>query len=153
VETDPDGGTGFGFSGSLGSFTLNDDQSTGACFDPGTYAVTLSSVPDNWHLTDISCTDPSGGTTSSLTTSSATVGIEADDDVVCVFTSALVAVAGAVETATPTVVVLPAAGTPSEGGDLSWGTFAGVVAALAGATLLYGGIRLKSVRSRSQGRR
>jgi hypothetical protein len=148
VETDPDGGAGFGFSGSLGSFTLNDDQSTGACFDPGSYVVTLSSVPDNWRLTDITCTDATGGTTSNLTTASATAGIESDDDVVCVFTSALTAVAGAA--ATPTVVVLPAAGTPSEGGNLSWGTFAGVVAALAGATLLYGGIRLKSLRSRSQ---
>ena len=61
-QTDPDGGTGFSFTGtgfpagcSLDSFTLDDDEQE-SCdnLEPGTYVITESDVA-GWDLTDISC--------------------------------------------------------------------------------------------------
>jgi uncharacterized repeat protein (TIGR01451 family) len=61
-QTEPDGGTGFDFTGTgfptgcdLDSFTLDDDgQQSCANLEPGTYIITESDVAD-WDLTNISC--------------------------------------------------------------------------------------------------
>ena len=54
-ETDPDGGTGFQFTGDLGDFDLDDDESvTFSDLVPGEYDV-IEIVPDGWELVDVSC--------------------------------------------------------------------------------------------------
>src|SRR3990170_4238634 len=74
-----------------------DDDSDGALpnmrsFDLvfGTYTVTELGPPSPWKLTDISCTDPSGGTSDSGST--ATIGLASAETVECKFTNTKAAV-------------------------------------------------------------
>jgi hypothetical protein len=62
-ETDPDNGTGFNFSGDLGSFTLDDDESETFYKSLGWYNVT-ESVPSGWDLDSVVCT---GGYSENIT--------------------------------------------------------------------------------------
>ncbi len=80
-ETDPDGGTGFNFSGDLGCFTLNDDGSKS--FDDlaaGDYDVT-ESVPADWELDSVECT---GGDSTAIT-NGVTIYLDAGEHVTCTF--------------------------------------------------------------------
>jgi hypothetical protein len=51
---------------------------------PGTYTV-MESVPTGWNVTDLSCSDPSGG--SSATGDTATIDLAAGETVTCTFTN------------------------------------------------------------------
>ena len=81
-ETDPDGGSGFNFSGSLGYFTLNDNGSRS--FDnlaAGDYNVT-ESVPTDWELDSVECTGDSTSIANGVT-----IHLDAGEHVTCTFTN------------------------------------------------------------------
>jgi hypothetical protein len=80
------GGQMFAFAGSLGAFSLTGGQSsTIPNPGPGTYAVTEGALPPGWHLTDITCVDPDGGSTFNLATSTASIDVDAGEHVTCTF--------------------------------------------------------------------
>ena len=83
-ETNPDGGTGFDFSGDLGSFSLDDGGSR--MFSnllPDDYDVT-EAVPSGWDLDSVVCTggdsDPIGN--------GVRVHLDPGEQIVCTFTNA-----------------------------------------------------------------
>ncbi len=89
-QTDPAGGTGFGFSGSdlpgtgNDTFSLDDDGLKTISDTPtGTYHVS-EDAKDGWSLTDITCIDPDGGSTDSG--SVATIDVDAGETVHCTYT-------------------------------------------------------------------
>jgi len=97
-ESNPDGGTGFVFSGTGfsstcgldGSFTLDDNDSAGTSFIdcdvlPGPYTV-QETDPNGHIISDINCVGTQDFTE---TADSITVNLIADDMVVCTFTNAL----------------------------------------------------------------
>lgn len=104
----PEGPTSFGFTstgGSLpGSFSLVDDGSASntlavtGIMTFGTHTVTEAATP-GWTLTSLSCTDPTGGTTTSGRT--ATIVMAEGDNVVCTFGNTRNASITVVKTATP----------------------------------------------------
>jgi hypothetical protein len=82
-ETDPDGGTGFDFSGDLGGFSLDDDESQ--LFSdllPGHYDVT-EAVPAGWDLTKAVC---AGGSSNPIS-NGVRVNLGPGDAIVCTFTN------------------------------------------------------------------
>ena len=82
-ETNPDGGTGFDFSGDLGEFSVGDDGS--ASFDallPGDYDM-MEDVRVGWDLDGVVCT----GGDSTVTVDGVTVHLDPGEDVVCTFTN------------------------------------------------------------------
>ena len=82
-ETDPDGGTGFSFSGDLGGFSLDDDGSQAfGSLTPGDYDIT-EAVPAGWGLGSVVCT----GGDSGRITNGVTVHLGPDEDVTCTFTN------------------------------------------------------------------
>jgi hypothetical protein len=82
-ETDPDGGSGFNFSGDLGPFTLDDDESkTVADLAAGDYDVT-ESLPSGWELDSVECT---GGDSENIT-NGVTIHLDAGGHVTCTFTN------------------------------------------------------------------
>ena len=82
-DTDPDGGAGFNFSGDLGSFTLNDDQSETFYKSGGWYNVT-ESVPSGWDLDSVACT---GGDYETIT-NGVKVHLESEGQhITCTFTN------------------------------------------------------------------
>ena len=90
-STTPATGTGFAFvdniPGSSGSFSL-DHGGTKKFSDiaPGTYKVT-ETAKDGWMLKNILCSDPDGGSVSSVPSSIATIDLDAGETVHCVFQS------------------------------------------------------------------
>ncbi|MGH2764430.1 MAG: prealbumin-like fold domain-containing protein, partial [Actinomycetota bacterium] len=74
------------------TFTLDDDAD-GALSNtrtftgllPGTYTVAEDADPPGWQLTDLSCVDPDTGTTWDLGTRTATIDLDAGEDIVCTF--------------------------------------------------------------------
>jgi hypothetical protein len=52
---------------------------------PGNYTVTEVNLPTGWSLLQIGCTDPSGGTTTSLATKTANIGLATGETVTCKF--------------------------------------------------------------------
>jgi hypothetical protein len=85
----PDSTQGFGYTGTLGGFTLVDDgtgtQSSMVFtdLDAGDYDVTETGPPAGWNLTEISCQDPSGGTTTAGNTAS--IDLAVGETVSCTF--------------------------------------------------------------------
>ncbi|MGB2691825.1 MAG: hypothetical protein WBC96_04965, partial [Thermodesulfobacteriota bacterium] len=97
-ESNPDGASGFGFTGTGflstcgldGSFTLDDNNSGGTSFIdcdvlPGSYTV-QETDPNGHTLTDINC---AGTTDFTETADSVTVNLVEDDMVVCTFTNTI----------------------------------------------------------------
>ncbi|NNF29287.1 MAG: hypothetical protein HKN73_18825 [Gemmatimonadetes bacterium] len=87
-QTDPDGSTTeFDFDGPEDfDPTLTDDQTDMLAVVPGTYTVT-EMVPENWTLTDISCTDPTGDSSGNTGTATATFEVAAGETITCTFTN------------------------------------------------------------------
>ncbi len=93
-ETEPAGDAqSFSFTGSgpIGAFTLDTntvspdpDRRTFQDLEPGSYTV-AESLPDGWQLADISCADPSGGTTTEAGAARATIALEGEETVTCTF--------------------------------------------------------------------
>ena len=82
-ETDPAGGSGFNFSGDLGSFTLDDGGSQ--TFDglvAGVYDVS-EVVPDGWSLEGVVCT---GGESESIA-DGVRIHLGAGEAILCTFTN------------------------------------------------------------------
>ena len=79
------GGQAFAFAGDLGGFSLTGGQSsTIANLVPGTYRV-AEILPANWKLTQITCVDPDGGSTFNLATATASIDLDAGENVTCTF--------------------------------------------------------------------
>ena len=79
----------FEFSGDLGDFSLNDDGEgenfvTFTDVAPGTYDVT-ELVPSDWSLKDIECVDPDGETTVNDKKATASIDLDAGEEVTCTF--------------------------------------------------------------------
>ncbi len=87
----PDSTQDFTFTGTW-SFTLDDDANVTlpntwmAAATVGTKTVTESSVT-GWSLTGLSCTGGGGDTSTDVNTRTATVGLDADEEVTCAFTN------------------------------------------------------------------
>lgn len=91
-ETDPDGGSGFGFTGtnlSPGTFTLGDDgRQVFAGLSPGTFTVEETIIPTGWEFGSVSCvlngtSTPIG--TPSLTDPAVSVTLAAGQHATCTF--------------------------------------------------------------------
>ncbi len=89
-----------GGTGSAPPFSLDDDPGDATLpdrmtfyFQPGTYQVVegASSSP-GWHLDGIVCDDPSGDTTTSLATGSATIDLDVGEQITCTFTNRLTSI-------------------------------------------------------------
>ncbi len=81
------GGYNFG-----GGFSLDDDTDgtlpntrTFIPLIPGTYTLTQGSV-SGWSLTDLVCIDPDSGSTTDLGTATATMDLDAGENVICTYT-------------------------------------------------------------------
>ncbi len=81
----------FSFSGSFGSFSLDDDadgtlpdRRTFTQVAPGQYAVTEGAV-DGWSLTGLTCSD--ANSSGDLAARTATINVEPNEDVTCTFTN------------------------------------------------------------------
>ena len=90
--TTPGGGSGFGFYGTLGSFTLDDGQEeTFLDVTPGTYSVSeVDPTSLGYWVSSISCSDGDpNGTSSSVDqpTHTATINVDAGETVECTFTN------------------------------------------------------------------
>ena len=85
-ETDPAGSTQqFSFSGDLGAFSLaGGDSSTTDDLQPGAYTV-AEALPAGWELTQISCTDPDGGTGVDVAAGTATIDLDPGEQISCTF--------------------------------------------------------------------
>ena len=85
-QTEPANAGGvFEFSGDLGSFTLAGGESTTrGDLSPGVYLVS-ESLPAGWELGQLTCTDPDGGTTVSVSSGTASVDVDAGEQVLCTF--------------------------------------------------------------------
>jgi hypothetical protein len=83
-----------------GTFILDDDGGTDnthsntqtfTSVGNGTYHVTEGTEPAGWSLAKITCTDPNGGTTTSINSGgnggTATIGVSAGESVTCIFTN------------------------------------------------------------------
>ena len=91
-QTEPAAGSGFGFTGSANlpdadeSFSLDDDGiKTISNLVPGSYQVD-EDAKAGWDLTQIDCTDPDGGTTTSLANRHAAIDLDPGETVHCTFT-------------------------------------------------------------------
>jgi Ca2+-binding RTX toxin-like protein len=86
----------FEYSGDIGPFSLADDgdeQNDGTWRDAGssgliegTYQLSQQAVA-GWHLTDISCSDPDGGTTVDPASGTVTFDVDAEETIDCTFTN------------------------------------------------------------------
>jgi len=97
-DAQPDSGQAFGFTGSLGSFSLADDGAsansrTFTGMAAGTYNVT-ETVPAGWSLGGISCNDPDSGTTVNVGTATATIDLDAGENIACSFIDTEIPVEG-----------------------------------------------------------
>ncbi len=76
----------FEFAGDLGPFTLTGTSSvTFTDLEPGSYAVSELSPPLGWTLIDITCEDPDGGTVTDLASGTATIDVDAGEQILCTF--------------------------------------------------------------------
>jgi plastocyanin len=79
------GGQLFDFTGDFGAFSLAGGQSTTMTnLAPGVYDV-AEVLPADWELTGITCDDPDGGTTIDLMAATASLDVDADEDITCTF--------------------------------------------------------------------
>ncbi len=79
------GGQAFAFAGDLGGFSVTGGQSrTTPNLGPGTYAV-AEILPAGWKLSQVTCVDPDGGSSFNLATSSASIDLDAGENVTCTF--------------------------------------------------------------------
>jgi LPXTG-site transpeptidase (sortase) family protein len=99
-DTVPDTAQDFGFTGNGpggynfdGGFSLDDDADgtlpntlTFNNLIPGNYSVMESTV-SGWFLTGLTCTDPDNGSTTNLGTATATIDLDAGENVSCTFTN------------------------------------------------------------------
>ena len=94
LDTQPDDAQDFAFTGDLEAFSLDDDADgtlpNQKIFtqSPGTYSVTAPDV-SGWSLNAITCTDPDGGTTTSLSDRQAVIDFDAGEAIVCTFVEEL----------------------------------------------------------------
>ena len=91
-QTDPAGGTGFGFTSNLPGpndvFSLDDNgQQNANNLLPGSYQVTEDDPRPGYDLTNLVCTDPSGGTTTSLLARRASIDLAPGETVHCTYTN------------------------------------------------------------------
>lgn len=114
----PDGAQDFGFTGDLGAFSLDDDgdaalgtQTAFPLSFPGSYAVT-EAVTSGWMLTAVSCSDPDGGSTTSLVDRRATVDVDARETITCTFRNDQDATGGVPPQPVPSPSVTPVPVTP-----------------------------------------
>jgi uncharacterized repeat protein (TIGR01451 family) len=85
-QASPEGGTTFAFTGDLGPFDLAVPAQPSRTFDnlaPGTYTVT-EAIPAGWVLSGLTCDD---GSSTNLTTATATVELAAGENVTCTFSN------------------------------------------------------------------
>ena len=94
----PNNAQDFAFGGDLGGFILDDDaEAAGEDTDndreefftgllPGTYTVSESAAA-GWDLTDLTCSDPDGGSTVAEGDSEATIDLDPGETVTCTFTN------------------------------------------------------------------
>jgi hypothetical protein len=145
-DTRPDSSQEFSFTttgGPLpGSFTLADGRTvTYSGLPAGTYTVVETPIAD-WPLEELSCTDPSGGTTTDLTAATASVSLAPGDEVRCLFVNVQAPRAAAASPAPPpAVAAAPAPAPPVVRGETALprtGRPGRLWSALAG-TLLFGG--------------
>ncbi len=86
----PDNSQSFDFTGDLGAFSLIDNGNpfsstlTQLNLAIGTYVVTETTVA-GWTLSGLNCTDPDGGSSTGAT--SATIDLDAGENVTCIFTN------------------------------------------------------------------
>jgi hypothetical protein len=79
-EFDPD------YSSQTPNFLLMDNQQNSSnSLNPGTYHVSEVNIPSNWGLSSITCTDPDGGTVATQSGPTATIDLDAEETVTCVF--------------------------------------------------------------------
>lgn len=93
-------GAVFAFAGSLGPFSLDDDGATARpssrTFDglaAGTYSV-RESVLEGWKLASVVCAEDDAGSTVDVASATATVDLDAGEDVVCTFKNTRLEVLG-----------------------------------------------------------
>jgi len=91
-DSQPDDAQNFHFTG-LGTFDLDDDNDETLSNTqvinrgPGTYTVTESTPPAPWTLTSVSCDDPTGNSSGSVSTATATIVLDDSEEVSCTFTN------------------------------------------------------------------
>jgi hypothetical protein len=92
-DAQPDDPQDFGFTGDLGSFSLDDDSDgtlsdtfTSGALDAGTYAVTEAATT-GWTLAGISCDTGEGQSISTRDGSTITINLAQGEDVTCTFTN------------------------------------------------------------------
>ena len=80
---------GSGPDGNTGTTTQlsNGEMDMSVLLVPGTYNVDETGLPSNWDISDITCVDASGGTTTTAT--GADVDLAAGDTVTCTFENTL----------------------------------------------------------------
>ncbi|MDO8614304.1 MAG: hypothetical protein Q7T33_01030 [Dehalococcoidia bacterium] len=93
-DADPDDAQDFSFSGTcFAAFSLDDDtngtllNTKTAGHTAGTCTVIEDAPAAGWNLTALVCTDPSGGTTTSVGTRTASIDLAAGESVSCTFTN------------------------------------------------------------------
>ena len=91
-QTTPAGGTGFGFTSDLPApddvFSLDDDGvRTAGPLLAGSYQVTEDDPTPGYDLTDITCTDPDNGTSTSLGDRRANIDLDPGETVHCTYTN------------------------------------------------------------------
>jgi Ca2+-binding RTX toxin-like protein len=94
LDTVPNNPVDVAFGGGFGGFSLDDDgdatlsnSTTFSHVAPGTKVVTAT-VPTGYVLSDLTCTDPDGGTTVTKATVTMTIDVDAAEAVNCVLTIA-----------------------------------------------------------------
>ena len=95
--TDPAGGSGFGFTDNIAApnaFSLDhggtETFSNVDAFDAGSYTVIEDDpqvTPGGFALSDLTCTDPDGGSSVDLGARKATIDLDAGETVTCTFTN------------------------------------------------------------------
>jgi hypothetical protein len=93
-DAQPDNAQDFSFSGTLGTFSLDDDSDptlpnsrTFSGVAAGIHSVTESTPPAGWLLTYLVCVDPSVNSSVDLDNATATIDLEGGETVTCTFTN------------------------------------------------------------------
>ena len=125
TDTVPDNGQDFAFTTTGGlspaGFSLDDDSDatlpntqTFSNVVPGSYTVTETTPPSSFFLSSLSCSDPSGGTTTASPT--ATIALAAGETVTCTFENTATVAPSATDDPNGG---LPATSTPSNDGTVA----------------------------------
>ncbi|MCB1865825.1 MAG: hypothetical protein KDG50_10365 [Chromatiales bacterium] len=91
-DTVPDDAQDFGFFGSLGGFTLDDDLDGGLqnsmmfSVPPGPYGVSQTLV-EGFHLVSVACVDPSADSSGNVGVAIASINLAPGESVTCTFTN------------------------------------------------------------------